>query len=422
MLLIVVQLASATRKSKKAALDEASWTGWASLEGYRGFDGFTAAVLAEQPIKGERDNPYGGYSIVDFAKSMGKQLPAEAMIVDSSIPNNKGMLIGISPGTLHHAIMRGDLEDVAILLQRRQNGSQRPKPDIETLDTVFKVTPLIAAISNGGGPDGRGGIFDAMVRMLLEHNATVDGHDGGAVPEIKATRPNLLGGTALTRAAWLNRKASLRILLEGGASPDSQDTLDETALIKGSRKGHLQCVRALLKAGASVDHRAANGFTALIEAAWEGHLKTAALLLEYNATVNVQTSYGESALSGSAGNAHATLVELLLKHGADTEAKTTDTLKTPLMVAVSGLGASEGLRLKIVELLLENDADVRARDVDGDDVLALAVQRGYWKVAAALRRAINTQNIQRVVDARGGDADGDYGGDDDPDDGSSVRS
>ena len=109
-------------------------------------------------------------------------------------------------------------------------------------------------------------------------------------------------------------------------------------------------------------------------------------------------------------------------HGADTEAKTTDTLKTPLMVAVSGLGASEGLRLKIVELLLENDADVRARDVDGDDVLALAVQRGYWKVAAALRRAINTQNIQRVVDARGGDADGDYGGDDDPDDGSSVRS
>ena len=53
---------------------------------------------------------FGGYSMVDFAGASGQKLPPDAMIVDSQVPDNAGMLVGILPGSLHHAIARGDID------------------------------------------------------------------------------------------------------------------------------------------------------------------------------------------------------------------------------------------------------------------------------------------------------------------------
>lgn len=59
------------------------------------------------------------------------------------------------------------------------------------------------------------------------------------------------GINTVTAAVMANDAVRLKELLDAGASPESRDGSDYTALMKAAACGHTECVKVLLKAGAN---------------------------------------------------------------------------------------------------------------------------------------------------------------------------
>lgn len=68
-------------------------------------------------------------------------------------------------------------------------------------------------------------------------------------------------------AAHGGHVASVRVLIEAGASLEKVDSQGETALLHAAMKGHTEVLRVLVEAGADVNASCADGRTVLSEAA-----------------------------------------------------------------------------------------------------------------------------------------------------------
>ena len=171
--------------------------------------------------------------------------------------------------------------------------------------------------------------------------------------------------------------------------------------------GHAAAVRALLRGGADANAENARGLSPTVVAAAQpagaGGRANAALvaLLEAGACVNAELSAArplspliKSIAAGVVANAEA-----LLDAGADVNAS--NHLKTsPLLMACSPAAAiaDPRERLRLVELLLREGADVSARNVDGLSAVHLAAKLGDAAVLRVVLHAI------RGADAVGADA------------------
>eukprot|EP00041_Stephanoeca_diplocostata_P003320 m.2019 g.2019 ORF g.2019 m.2019 type:complete len:197 (-) comp1423_c0_seq1:140-730(-) len=89
-----------------------------------------------------------------------------------------------------------------------------------------------------------------------------------------------------------------------------------TALVYAAYKGHLETVKVLLNAGATVDTQTRDGYTALLWAAKYGRLEIVKELINAGANINTQNKFGNTALMLAAYNGRVDLVQTLLKAGA----------------------------------------------------------------------------------------------------------
>lgn len=150
-------------------------------------------------------------------------------------------------------------------------------------------------------------------------------------------------------------------------------------LHNAAEEGDAVAVRRLIAYGAEVDARDEEGRTPLHVAALGTSAETVGVLLERHADVNARDNKGRTPLH-LAGRS-AAVVNLLLNFGADLNAKTPDSLQTPLHLL---LDAEDS---KIVPLLLERGADPNARDRVGRTPLHDAAMTGSPGVIRALVEA-----------------------------------
>ncbi|NDZ79496.1 hypothetical protein G3I19_13390 [Streptomyces sp. SID10853] len=161
------------------------------------------------------------------------------------------------------------------------------------------------------------------------------------------------GRTALLLAAIGDHVEAARLLVADGADPDAQDDRDDSPWLATGVTGSVAMMRVLLPAGPDLKQRNRFGGIALIPASERGHVDyVRALLRETDIDVDHVNQLGwtallEAVILGDGGPAHQEIVGLLL-----------------------AAGAAPGLP-------------------DGDGVTALrhAEQRGFTRIADALRDA-----------------------------------
>jgi hypothetical protein len=168
----------------------------------------------------------------------------------------------------------------------------------------------------------RSNMGDAQVAAVVAHALRL-----GADPDEGC-------GAALRAAAGCSRLAVLRLLLQRGASVDLAD--DETTALMVAAKGDCaEAARALLDGGASVDTRDFLDRTALMWAVLLGNLTAARVLLSAGASIHMKDCFGDTATISAAMHGHASVLEALLESGADPNAAPSRCRNTECVAALS---------------------------------------------------------------------------------------
>ncbi|KAJ8133100.1 hypothetical protein O1611_g522 [Lasiodiplodia mahajangana] len=207
--------------------------------------------------------------------------------------------------------------------------------------------------------------------------------------------------TPLSLAAEAGHETLVRILLNGGVSPNTLDPEGYSPVYRAVSKGHkrvveillnsgantdsrygptplryavccssIELVKLLLDRGARVDERDNNGRTPLSLAAEWDHEKITELLLDQ---IDRQDENGGTNLFWAAAYAKRKIAELLLNRGALID-RTDENGETPLFWAAACAGR------KIAELLLNRGAQIDWKDENGETPLFWAIKQSPKRV------------------------------------------
>jgi ankyrin repeat protein len=205
---------------------------------------------------------------------------------------------------------------------------------------------------------------------------------------------------ALVEQARNGNATAVALFLAAGIGPDARDQLGQSALFAAASAGHAEVVRLLLEKGASIDtefstlllHHAAGkgqaeivqillekgvdvnaqdlvGYTALMRAAEEGQDDMVRMLIAKGADVNAQEMHGYSSLMWAVVKGKKDTVRLLAQSGADVNAREKKNNWTALMMAAVKDDT------EMVRLLLDHGADPTLADTGGTTALAVARRR-----------------------------------------------
>jgi ankyrin repeat protein len=135
----------------------------------------------------------------------------------------------------------------------------------------------------------------------------------------------------------------VKLLLDRGADPNTQQFRGQTALMWAAAEGHADVVALLLARGADPalstaastkqERRPPGGMTALLFAARQGHLDTARALLEGGADLNQAGADNTTPLLIAVVNGHYDLASLLVERGANPNIADANG-RTPLYAAI----------------------------------------------------------------------------------------
>ncbi|KAH7011275.1 hypothetical protein EDB80DRAFT_711484 [Ilyonectria destructans] len=129
--------------------------------------------------------------------------------------------------------------------------------------------------------------------------------------------------TLLLRAAEKDHDEIVRLLLEKGADPETENTIIGTKPLSwAAARGHEGAVKLLLEKGANIESSSSSGWTPLLWAADNGHEAVVKLLLEKGANIESSASDGWTPLSRAANNGHEAVVNLLQLHKGQSSSTT----------------------------------------------------------------------------------------------------
>jgi ankyrin repeat protein len=117
------------------------------------------------------------------------------------------------------------------------------------------------------------------------------------------------GGDAQAVVAWLDKG--------GGADARCAEHHDETLLMAAAVRGQEATVRMLLQRGASVDLQDSYGWTALMRAAFQDLTTIVQALLDAKADASLQSTGGKTALMFAEHHKHTAAAQLLRRHAMD---------------------------------------------------------------------------------------------------------
>jgi len=231
-----------------------------------------------------------------------------------------------SNSPLHQAVVKGDKNKVATLLQQ---GAKIDGKDMRGR------TPLFIAAENGdadtvkelldhGANPTKGALFKHGNTPL--HVAAQMGFD--KVIELllsKSTNADLRNSadqTPLMLAAWARHPQTVTLLIKNGANPSAYDRYGWSALhtpwdAKPADANYTSVMEILIanKARVNVSAGIPFGYTPLMGAAMVGDKETVELLLDSGARVNDSDEHGQTALSIAEQQHYPDVVATLTEHG-----------------------------------------------------------------------------------------------------------
>jgi ankyrin repeat protein len=316
------------------------------------------------------------------------QLDAVKVLLDAGADHARRDAGSKGNPPLIHAIQAGNRPAAELLLKHGADPNQKDE---------WGETYVIPLITGDTAPE--------WIALLLSH---------GADPSAKDMSGRPLAVLAIQKRKRLeDREEVVRLLLQHGAKPDSSD-MDGTPLIhiclQQKRSG---LAHELLAKGANPNARDVSGISLLAAAIKNSDRDLARAVLDRGADPNAPDIYGSPLLlnvlrdSKFPGADREALAEMLLEHGArggEKDLYGVTALEHSLAPIVQGITAvpsfSAGYtKLKIPELLLQRGADPNQclTKVSGEPrVLAYAVERGLWDLAAlVLRHGANANAVDK---------------------------
>jgi ankyrin repeat protein len=324
--------------------------------------------------------------------------------VAASYPNSKAVEYLLEHGAdpeasapgdrpLHIAALRGTAAVVKALIAH--------KADVNAAESPHGIRPLHFAVIMGDVE---------IIRLLLDHGAEVNAVNKNGAPALHAATWsdeifNLLlvrgadpglqqidGTTTLHKACQDGSSALVTKLLQLHPELEGWDGDCFTPLLNAAEFGRVDLLKLLVGAGANLKAVQKDGRNALHLAASSASPETVQFLLDQKLGVNALSDLGETALLEAAAAGRLETVKLLLRAGASVNDAERNALKSALMVAAHGpIKQSSGLPSgdrsirdcgpvadyqKIVALLLDAGADLRARDREGKTALHWAAADG----------------------------------------------
>lgn len=295
---------------------------------------------------------------------------------------------------LHWAVFRDNTELVAALLEAGADVNATNRLGASPLYMAAKngsgtmIEQLLAAGANPSLalPMGETVLMTAArsgaatgVRALIQAGADVNVAEesrGQTALMWAAAQGHVEVVRALTDAgANLEARSNIRPMLmyvdatNGGAF--DQGVMEQlggyTPLLFAARNGHIETARLLLQAGASTESQAGNGASPLVIAVHSGHTQLTRLLLEQGADPNAMGA-GYSALHAAILRGDLESVQALLAYGADPNARLEKptpvqrasedwALKSPLVSATPYWLAAYFREPRIMRVLFEGGAD-----------------------------------------------------------------
>jgi len=220
---------------------------------------------------------------------------------------------------------------------------------VASLGAAGSDAPLADAVQRGDTP---------AILSLLKNGA-----------DVNAPQPD--GATALHWAAYLDAADTTALLIRSGAKVDTPNNYGMTPLALASANGNATIVDRLLKAGANPNGAVRAGETPLMLAARTGSVDAVKALLSAGAAIDAKEAWnGQTALMWAAAAGHARVVQLLIDRHADIRARS-NAGTTPLLFAVRHGD------IATVRVLLAAGADVLDKRPDSATPLLVAVINGH---------------------------------------------
>ncbi len=197
--------------------------------------------------------------------------------------------------------------------------------------------------------------------------------------------PALAAGAALIEAAAAGRVDEVARLVQTGAPLDAQDAQGRSALLRAVAGDHVSVAKILLEAGASPNTQAANRDTPWLLAGALGRAEIIAAMLPRKPDLSIRNRYGGNALIPACERAHVEAVKLLLTSGIDLDH--INDLGWTCLLEIVILGDGGPRHQQVARLVLDAGADPSLADRDGVTPLAHARQRGQQAIARLIEQA-----------------------------------
>eukprot|EP01047_Picozoa_sp_COSAG01_P033731 COSAG01_NODE_2496_length_7573_cov_15.650120_1_plen_1328_part_00 len=192
------------------------------------------------------------------------------------------------------------------------------------------------------------------------------------------------GSTGLIHAACSGSAAAVEAVLSvGGVELEATTQNGFTAFLLACSKGHAECIAALAKVGCDTAARSSNGYTGLMNAAYSGSAVALETVLVLDGLeLEARDEDGDTAFLWACNKGHAECIAALAKVGCDTAARSSNGY-TGLMNAAALAGSAAAVEA----VLVVSEAELEARDEDGDTAFLLACSKGHAECIAALAKA-----------------------------------
>ncbi|KAH8598618.1 ankyrin repeat-containing domain protein [Bisporella sp. PMI_857] len=193
-------------------------------------------------------------------------------------------------------------------------------------------------------------------------------------------------------AAFNGHDIVLRCFLETEASNlDDKDAEKQTALIWAAELGYKKVVKLLIEKGASVDTQGGNFGNALQAASFNGHEAVVKLLIDKGASVDTQGGNFANALQAASTRGHEVIVKLLIEKGASVDNQG-DYYGNALQAA------SLNGRVAVVKLLIEKEANLAVADSDGWTPLHTACNSNHLEVVKLIASRMIFEQLDSMTE------------------------
>ncbi|KAM8930209.1 CARD- and ANK-domain containing inflammasome adapter protein-like [Pelodytes ibericus] len=281
---------------------------------------------------------------------------------------------------LHMAATKDDGQLVKLLLD---NGAP-----VDAVDDK-KHTALFHAVTGG---------HEASVRVLLEGGASID---SGIIDAAFSTNNELIFGmllqyskglssdtliSAMFKAVKMNLYGIINALVDKGTDINARNDMDYTSLLLAAELGKSEAAQALVEKGAHLDARTPNLNTALHLAVQGGDATITKLLLRKGMNINITGAGDQTPIHVAAFHNKRELMDVLIEAGANVNAITKESV-TPLHIA------SQRGNLDVAQALLHHQANANAKDKHSRTPLHLAAEGGGKELVQLLLRNKADPNV-----------------------------